>query len=117
MEREMNSSTCYMCGKTVVCARPIEICSECGDEMRRRRDLDGKRERLNNKHLDMAEFEMVRDMIEPEVGGFYPGAKITKEEMVNMLSLKVLANGTTVRHLPTDTLWHVDYERMNNGNK
>lgn len=109
MKREWNSSTCYMCGKTTVAARPFEICGDCAKEINKRKTEDAKLKASFAYKYDRAEFEVVEDMIHVEAGGFEPGARITAVEMKAMLATKVLAKGTIIKHVPTGKLYHVDY--------
>lgn len=60
-------------------------------------------------HYHQAMFEIVEDMTQKEAGGFSKGARISRLEMEKLLADRMLAKGTTVRHLPTGKLYHVDY--------
>lgn len=110
--REQVQSTCYMCGKVVKGVRPVEICGTCGDEMRRNEEKNKAREASHQQRYDRAEFEIVEDMIHVDAGGFSPGAKITGQEMRQMLAMKTLAKGTTVKYLPTGQIYHVNYDMV-----
>lgn len=94
------------------CNAPInkgEYCHKCLPEMRRIFAEQTSRENQYNWNFDRAEFEIIEDMIQQEVGGLTPGSKITRDSMVKMLNDKVLAKGTTVKHIPTGEIYHVDY--------
>ena len=60
-------------------------------------------------HYHQAMFEVVEDMLPVEAGGFKKGARISRLEMEKLLADRMLAKGTTVIHLPTGMLYHVDY--------
>lgn len=115
--KEYTLSRCYMCGKAVKAYRTVEICSDCGTEMRKREQAAKATSDQDHRHYAQCSFEMVKDMIHVDAGGFAPGARFTKDEMIMMLSSKMLATGTTVKYLVDNTLWHVDYDGVNNGYK
>lgn len=98
----------------IACGEPIgngEFCKRCGNEMRNMYNDEDKRNGQFKRFFDHAEFEIVEDMTQQEAGGFSPGSKINRVNMVALLKAKTLAKGTIVKHIPTGDLYHVDYRK------
>lgn len=55
------------------------------------------------------EFELVFDPIPQETGGMIPGKLFSRQEIRNMLAMRVLAYGTIIKYLVDGTEYRVDY--------
>jgi len=63
----------------------------------------------DDRHHNLAEFEIIEDMTQVEAGGFKPGARINLLQMQRLLADRMLAKGTRVRYIPTGEERKVDY--------
>lgn len=62
-----------------------------------------------DRDYNMAEFYIVEDATPQEEGGIRKGRRFKRDHIRRMLDLHSLAEGTLIRHIPTDQLFRVHY--------